>query len=66
MKLGGSLNQEKIGNNTKEVILMHLSEVNNTPSIALSTVNDVLKEYNIDFRKISCAEQDIEGELIEL
>ena len=55
-----------IGNNTKEVILMHLSEVNNTPSIALSTVNDVLKEYNIDFRKISCAEQDIEGELIEL
>lgn len=55
-----------IGDNTKEVILMHLSEINNTPSIALGTVNDVLREYEVDFKKISCATQDTEGELIEL
>ena len=55
-----------IGNNTKEVVLMHLSEVNNTESIALATVNDVLREYNIDFKNITCAKQNENGEVIEV
>ena len=55
-----------IGNNTKEVVLMHLSEVNNTESIALATVNDVLREYNIDFKNITCAKQNESGEVIEV
>lgn len=55
-----------IGKDTKEVILMHLSEVNNTESIALATVNDVLKEYNVEFQNIKCAKQDESGELIEV
>ena len=55
-----------IGNNTKEVVLMHLSEVNNTESIALATINDVLREYNIDFKNITCAKQNENGEVIEV
>lgn len=55
-----------IGDNTKRVILMHLSEVNNTKEIALDTVKSVLKEYDIEFKDITCAEQDNRGELIIL
>lgn len=55
-----------IGENTKEVYLMHLSEVNNDSQIALKTVNDTLKEYKIYFNNIKCAEQDNISEVIEL
>lgn len=55
-----------IGDKTKKVYLMHLSEVNNTPSIALATVKDSLREYNVSFEDIKCAEQDNISEVIEL
>ena len=55
-----------IGDNTKKVILMHLSEVNNSKSIALSTVKDVLKEYEIPFNNIECASQDNISEVVEV
>lgn len=55
-----------IGENTKRVLLMHLSEVNNRSDIALKTVNDLLKEYKIDFDKIDCAEQDCISDVITL
>jgi len=47
-----------IGNNTKKVILAHLSHENNTEQIALSTLKSTLKEYNIDFRDIIIAKQN--------
>lgn len=55
-----------IGDNTKKVLLMHLSEVNNSEDIALNTVRDVLSEYKIDFSDIKCAEQDKISEVISL
>lgn len=55
-----------IGEKTKKVYLMHLSEVNNDSKIALETVNNTLKEYNIDFQNILCASQDEISEVIEL
>lgn len=55
-----------IGDNTKKVYLMHLSEVNNSSDIALKTVKDTLSEYKINFKDIKCAEQDNISEVIEL
>lgn len=55
-----------IGNNTKKVLLMHLSEVNNDKDIALKTVKDTLSEYKIEFSDIKCAEQDSVSEVINL
>lgn len=55
-----------IGDKTKEVYLMHLSEVNNTSEVALETVFSVLKEYGISFHNIKCATQDEISEVIEV
>lgn len=55
-----------IGDNTKKIYLMHLSEVNNTPEKALETVNATLKEYGIVFDNIKCATQDEISEVIEI
>lgn len=53
-----------IGPNTKKVILTHLSETNNKDEIALNTVKNILKEYNIDFDSISCAYQNEISEVV--
>lgn len=55
-----------IGNKTKKVFLMHLSEVNNNSEIALETVNDTLKEYKIEFNNIECAQQDKISEVVSI
>ena len=55
-----------IGNETKHVFLAHLSEENNTPTLALTTLQEKLKEKNIEFDSISIAEQKERSELIEL
>ncbi len=55
-----------IGDNTKKVYLMHLSEENNRPDIALKTVKKTLKEYNIEFNDIKCAEQNNISEVIKI
>lgn len=55
-----------IGDNTKKVLLMHLSEVNNKPETALKTVKDILEENTITFQDITCASQDNLSEVIEL
>ncbi len=46
-----------IGPNTKKVILAHLSETNNTPDIALKTVNRILKENEVNFKVKECASE---------
>lgn len=55
-----------IGDNTKKIYLMHLSEVNNNSEVALKTVNETLNEYNIKFSDIKCASQDEISEVINL
>ncbi len=46
-----------IGENTKQVVLMHLSHINNTEEIALNTLKDTLKEYNVEFNNYKCAKR---------
>lgn len=47
-----------IGNNTKYVILAHLSEQNNTEQLALNTLKGVLLKKNISFDNIVIARQN--------
>lgn len=55
-----------IGPNTKEVVLAHLSEENNTPEIALETIKGTFKEYEIDFNNIIAAKQFEKTELTKI
>ena len=55
-----------IGNNTKQVILAHLSEQNNTEELALETLNETLKRKNIDFDNIIIARQNEMTELFNV
>jgi len=51
-----------IGNNTKQVVLAHLSHENNTEEIALETLKATLNEYNVEFNNIAIAKQDSKTE----
>lgn len=44
----GEYLKEIVGKNTKKVILAHLSEINNTPDVALDTVKRILGNDSID------------------
>lgn len=55
-----------IGPNTKEIVLMHLSECNNMEDIALEEVNNTFIDYDIDFHNIIVARQDEESEVISV
>lgn len=47
-----------IGDNTKYIVLAHLSHENNTEDIALNTLKETLGEYNVRFNNIYIAKQD--------
>lgn len=55
-----------IGPNTKQVILAHLSEQNNSEDLAIKTLKDTLKKHNIKFDNIVCAKQNIKTELYKV
>lgn len=55
-----------IGPKTKKIMLMHLSEKNNTEEKALETITNTFKEYQIPFKNITCARQDEISEVIEI
>ena len=46
-ELAGNYLKELIGDKTKRIILAHLSEINNTPDIALDTVKKIIDNDNI-------------------
>lgn len=52
-----------IGDNTKKICLMHLSEKNNTEELALNEINNTFKSYNIPFKDIRCAKP---SEIVEV
>lgn len=52
-----------IGNDTKHIILAHLSEHNNTDELALKTLKETIDLDNLD---IQIAHQEIQTELIEV
>ena len=47
-----------IGDNTNYVVLAHLSHENNTEEIAVNTLKDTLKDYDIEFDSIYVAKQN--------
>ena len=55
-----------IGDKTKEIILIHLSETNNLEDIAMKTINNTFMEYGIDFHNIICARQNEVTKVIEV
>ena len=55
-----------IGSNTKQVILAHLSEQNNTEELAFNTLKNTLLRKNIDFNNIIVAKQNEMTELFNL
>ena len=55
-----------IGNNTKKIILAHLSEENNTEELAFNSLTDRLKKEKINFNNIIIAKQNKETELIKI
>lgn len=55
-----------IGDNTKYVVLAHISEQNNTEDLALNTLKETLKKKNINFNNIMIAKQNEMTELMEV
>ena len=55
-----------IGPHTKKVILMHLSETNNTKEKSLETLRDVFKEYDVHFRRVVVSDQYEKSEVVEV
>lgn len=55
-----------IGDNTKKIILIHLSEINNLESIAMETINNTFMNYGLNFNNIICARQNEKTEVIEV
>lgn len=55
-----------IGNNTKKIYLMHLSEKNNTEELALKEIHNIFRTYNISFNDIHCAKPDEISEVMEV
>jgi phosphoribosyl 1,2-cyclic phosphodiesterase len=53
-----------VGPNTQKIILMHLSETNNTEEKALESITNTFKEYEIPFNDICCAKQNEISEVI--
>ncbi len=47
-----------IGENTKKIILMHLSRTNNTEEKALETLRETFQDYNVSFSNVVCAKQN--------
>ena len=47
-ELAGNYLKEIIGENTKKIVLAHLSEINNTPEIALKTVKDIINNDKVN------------------
>ena len=62
-ELSGNYLKEIIGDKTKRVILAHLSEINNTPEIALKTVKSIINNDKIEINTASQNECFDLGEL---
>lgn len=55
-----------IGDDTESIVLIHLSEENNDPDIALQTLKDSLNSKNIEFNNIIISSQKERTDLIKL
>lgn len=58
--------RQLIGPNTKQIVLAHLSEDNNTPDLAIDNLKDVLIKKDINFTNIVAAKQNERTDCIKL
>lgn len=65
-KLSSFYLSKLVGDKTKKIILIHLSETNNLEEIALETINNTFLENNIKFANIECAKQNEKTEVVEV
>lgn len=65
-KLASFYLSKLIGDKTKAIVLIHLSETNNLESIALETINNTFIDYNIKFSNIIVAKQNERSKVIEI
>lgn len=57
---------EFIGPNTKQVVLAHLSEQNNTEELALEELKNELEHKNVNFNNIYVAKQNVVSEVFTI
>ena len=62
-ELSGNYLKDIIGKNTKRIILAHLSEINNTPEVALDTVKKIINNKKIKIETASQNESFDVGEI---
>jgi phosphoribosyl 1,2-cyclic phosphodiesterase len=55
-----------IGPDTKKVLLMHLSEVNNTKEKSLETLKETFKEYDVSFKNVKVSDQYTRSEVMKV
>ena len=55
-----------IGPNTKKVILMHLSETNNTKEKCLETLKETFLEYDVKFKDYKVSDQYVRSDVINV
>ena len=55
-----------VGQDTKKIILAHLSKENNTEQVALQTLKSIFFEYGIPLISVECAKQKEKTEVIEI
>ena len=65
-KLSSFYLSKLVGDKTKKIILIHLSENNNLEEIALETINNTFLERGIKFSNIECARQEEKTEVVEV
>ena len=65
-RYAGALLSKCIGNNTKHIILAHISEHNNDKNLVLEEIKDELKNIDFDTSKLILTEQNTAGEMIEI
>ncbi len=66
-KFTGMYLSKLISDNTNYIMLMHLSEKNNTEEVALATVKNSLRDNDLsNIKKIACCKPNCHGEVIKI
>ena len=55
-----------IGDNTKHIVLIHLSEKNNTPKVALDTVKEYLNDFDLNKITLKVSDPNEISEVYEI
>jgi len=65
-KFAGIYLSKMIGDNTKHIVLIHLSEKNNTPEVALDTVKEYLNDFDLNKITLKVSDPNEISEVYEI